>query len=428
MMHAGALPGGAAVDAETTRRDLGAAYAPLTPVHAADPYAFYSRARREGPVFYSPAVDAWVVSSYAAATAVLKDHRRFATAIVQSRSQQHTPEAREILASTPIIEATMLNVDPPEHTRLRGSVNKALSARRVAALEPRVRGLCDGLIDRFEPRGSTDFMSRFAHPFPVMVIGNLLDLPEADFDRLGRWTDDLVALFSGDLSAEEQVPCAHGILALHRYVFDLAERRHREPGSDLASDLVRAVEAGEAPLSAAEVAAMLQILIAAGFETTIRLLGTCLHSLLRERRHWQAIVGDPARIPAVVEEALRFDGPVLGTMRRATEDVEVAGCAIPGGALVQVLMASANHDEAVFPEAETFDPDRASPAGHLAFGQGVHFCIGNLLARLEMRVALEQLSRRVPSLRLARGRPVSYRPSLLVRGPDELHVEWDDRL
>ena len=173
---------------------------------------------------------------------------------------------------------------------------------------------------------------------------------------------------------------------------------------------------------------MLQILIVAGFETTIRLLGNCLHSLLAERRHWRTIVDDPARIPAVVEEALRFDGPLLGTMRRATEDVELAGCTIPSGALVQVLMSSADHDEAVFPNADAFDPDRTAPAGHLAFGLGVHFCIGAPLARLETRVALEQLSRRLPSLRLAPGRRVSYRPNLLVRGLEELRVEWDDRL
>jgi cytochrome P450 len=416
------------MDVDTTRRAVGEAYAPLDPAHAADQYAFYARARREAPVFYSPAIDAWVVSRHEDAVAVLKDHRRFATAIVQARTQRHTPEVRAILASTPIIEATMLNVDPPEHTRLRGSINRALSARRVAALETRIRRLCDRLIDGFEPRGRADFMRQFAHPFPVMVIGSLLDLSEAVFPRLGRWADDLVTLMSGDPPADAQVPFAQSVLGLHRYVFDLAEQRLREPGDDLASDLVRAVEAGEAPLSAGEVAAMLQILIVAGFETTIRLLGTCLHNLLRERRHWESIVDDPASIPAVVEEALRFDGPVMGTMRRARADVELGGTIIPSGALVQVLMASANHDETVFPDAETFDPHRAAPAGHLSFGQGVHFCIGALLARLEMRVALEQLSRRLPSLRLAPDHRVSYRPNLLVRSLEELQVEWDGRL
>jgi cytochrome P450 len=213
-----------------------------------------------------------------------------------------------------------------------------------------------------------------------------------------------------------------------RYVFDLAERRHREPGNDLASDLVRAVEAGEAPLSAVEVAAMLVVLIMAGFETTVRLLGSCLNALLTERRHWQMILDDPARIPAIVEETLRFAGSAMSTFRRATEDVELLGVTVPNAALVQVLMASANHDEAVFPDADAFDPDRTAPAGHLAFGQGPHFCIGAPLARLETRVALEQLSRRLPSLRLVPGQPVRYRPGMLIRGPEELTVEWDDRL
>lgn len=416
------------MDGETTHADVGAAYAPLSPEHAADPYPFYVRARREAPVFYSPAVDAWVVCSYADAAAVLKDHRRFAAGILRARSQQHTPQTLAVLASTPILERALSNTDPPEHTRLRGAINRALSARRVAALESRLRDLCDRLIDGLEPRGGGDFTRLFAHPFPVQAIGTLLDLPEWDFPTLARWLDDMVELMAGDVSAEAQVPCARSVLALHHYVFELAERRSQEPGADLASELLAAAEMGEAPLTAGEVAAMLQILIAAGSETTVRLLTTCVRSLLADRRHWEAIVDDPGRIPAVVEEALRYDGPLVSVLRRATEDVDLSGTTIPRGARVMAVVSSANHDEAVFPDAETFDPDRDEPAGHLAFGQGVHFCVGAHLARLEMRVALEQLSRRLPSLRLSAGRRLRYRANLLLRTVKQLPVEWDDRL
>ena len=416
------------MDMETTRRDVGAAYAPLDQAHADDPYPFYARARREAPVFYSPAVDAWVVCRYEDAVAVLRDHRRFPTAILAGRAAQHTPEAIAILASTPITERHLLHLDPPEHTRLRGSINHALSARRVAALEPRIRGLCDRLIDGFEPRGRADFVQLFAHPFPVLVIGSLLDLPEADFPSLGRWVAALVDLMAGDLPAEAQVPCARSIVAMDQYVVDLVARRSREPGADLASELLGAVPGGQAPLSTGEVAAMLQILVAAGFETTVRLLSNCVRSLLTQRRHWEAIVEDPARIPAVVEEALRFEGPLVSTLRRATEDVTLSGTTIPREALVMVVVSSANHDEAAFPEGERFDPGRVAPAGHLAFGHGVHYCIGALLARLEARVALEQLSRRLPSLRLLPGHRDSYRPNLLGRILEELPVEWDARL
>jgi cytochrome P450 len=416
------------VESETTRRDVGADHAPLSPDHAADPYPFYVRARREAPVFYSPAVDAWVVCRHEDAAAVLRDHRRFVSAVLAARARQHTPEALAILASTPIVERNLLTVDPPEHTRLRGALMRVLSASRVAALEPRIRGLCDGVIDRFEPRGGGDFMRLFAHPLPIVVIGSLLDLPEADFPSLEAWADDLVDLMTGELPADAQAPCARSIVAMDRYVFDLAERRGREPGADLASQLFSAAETGQAPLRTGEVAAMLQILVAAGFETTIRLLGSCMRSLLTERRHWEAIVDDPSRIPAVVEEVLRFDGPILSTLRRATEDVDLGGTTIPAGALVMVVVSSANHDEAVFPDAETFHPDRAAPVGHLAFGQGVHFCAGAVLARLETRVALERLSRRLPSLRLAAGHRVSYRPNLVNRSLEHLHVEWNDRL
>ncbi len=414
-----------AVATDATHGGLGADYAPFGAEHVADPYVFSGRARAEEPVFFSPYLDAWVVTRYEDAVAVLKDHRRFAISVLRARETRQTPEARTILARSPILATSLVQIDPPEHTRMRGCISRALSGQRIAGLEPRIRALSDRLIDRFEPDGRGDFVARFAQPFPIMVIGSLLDVPEADFPQLQRWSYDVAALLYGEVPPEEQAGCARSYVAVNQYVLDMADRRRLAPGHDLASDLVRAVEAGEAPLSASEVGSMLRILLIAGYETTVKLLGSCLLHLLSRPERWRSVVEDPTRVPAVVEEALRFDGPVLGSMRTAREAVELGGRPIPQGAAVWVLNSSANRDEAVFPDGETFDPDRERPAGHLAFGYGVHFCIGAPLARLETRIALERLAARLPSLRLVADQEISYRPNMILRGLHQLLVEWD---
>jgi len=406
-------------------RGLGEQYDPFGAAHTADPHAFYDRARAAEPVFFSPALEAWVVTRHEDVLAVLKDHRRFGSAVYRARAAQHTPEARAVLATGPIAAPSLVDVDPPEHTRLRAAVTRALPAQRIAALEPRLRRLTGRLIDGFELRGRADFMDRFARRLPTMVIGSLLDVPEADFASLQAWSDDRTALMFGNVAPDAQPALARSAVEIQRYILDLAERRRASPGDDLASELIRAGDAGDAPLSTVEVAALLRLLFTAGFETTIKLLGSAILCLLSERERWCAIVEDADRIPAVVEEMLRLDGPVVSTMRTTREAVEMGGVAIPEGALVQVLLASGNHDAETFAEPGRYDSERERAGAHLGFGFGVHFCVGAPLARLEMRVALEELGRRLPSLRLVPGQRVGYQPSLVLRGPDRLLVEWD---
>jgi cytochrome P450 len=414
-----------AMRADVTRSELGDDYDPFDAAHVADPYAFYQRARVERPVFFSPALDAWVVTRHDDVQAVLKDHHRFMVAIYGARTASHTPEALAILRETPITGRSLLLIDPPEHTRLRAIISRTLSAQRSAALEPRVRPLSARLIDELRPLGRTDFMAGFANPFPILVIGSLLDVPEADFPRLLRWSNDRTTLLFADVAPEDQPALARSSLALERYILEMAERRRHDLGDDLASDLIRSAGEGETPLDPMEVAATLRLLLVAGFETTIKLLGNTMLRLLSDRRLWLDVVDHPERIPDVVEESLRLDGPVLSTMRTAREEVEVGGVTIPEGAMVHLVTGSANRDEAVFADAAGFHPEREWPAPHLAFGYGIHFCVGAPLARLEMRIALEQLGERLPSLRLAPDRRVEYDHGLLLRGPRQLWLEWD---
>ena len=225
--------------------------------------------------------------------------------------------------------------------------------------------------------------------------------------------------------ADEQLPYARNGVALLDYIYELAQQRSRDPQDDLISDLSRAAEAGEVPLSPLEIAGLLHILLLAGFETTVKFIGNCMYHLLSPREHWEALVANPESIPQVVEEALRFDTPVLTTLRVAREEVILGGKTLPQGTRVQVVLTSANHDEEKFPDAETFCPALEQPNRHLAFGYGVHFCIGSPLARLEGRVALEQLSQRLPSLRLVPGQDIGYTPNLVLHGLKQLLVEWD---
>lgn len=400
-------------------------FAPLNSTHIANPYAFYSQARKTEPVFFSSFLNAWVVTRYEDVITVLKDHQSFATAIEQTGQEKITPEAQVILGSSPLIRnPTIVALDPPEHTRLRNSLTRALSAQRIASLEPSLRAIANRLIDRIVPQRQVDFVEKFASPYPIQVIGSLLNVPEADMGKIQNWSEDMMTLLYAAPPASEQLPYARHALALLNYIQDLAEQRRKEPQDDLISDLFRAIEAGQSPLSPIEVAGLLYVVLLAGFETTVKFLGNCLYHLLAEREHWEALVANSEGIPLVVEEALRYDSPVLTTLRIAKRTAIIGGKTIPQGARVQTVMSSANHDEAIFPDSETFHPAKELSHRHLTFGHGIHFCLGAPLARLESRVALEQLSSRLPSLRLVPGQDVRYMPSLVLHGFKQLLVEW----
>lgn len=403
----------------------GEEYAPLGEAYSANPYRMYAR-MRERPVFYNPSIRCWVVSRYEDVANVLKDYQRFAPAVHLVGASTYLPEVANLMRTRPDAGIPSLAiVDPPEHTRLRNAVNKAMSAQRIASLEPRMRQFANRLIDEFPSGVPFDFVKRFARPFPVLVITSLFNVPEADIPQLHRWVDNMMDLLFAQPPAEQQLPLAQSYVAVTDYVYDLVQARQKAPQDDLASDLLRAIDTGEVPLSVLEATNLIYVLLAAGFESTVNFLGNCLLQLLSERAYWQSIQDNPQEIPPIIEESLRFNSPAISTFRQAKEAVEVGGKLIPKGALVQVIESSANHDEAVFAHPESFDPQREKLNRHLAFGYGIHFCIGAPLVRLEMRIALEQLSQRLPSLRLVPYQEISYLPSLTIHGMKQLLVESD---
>jgi cytochrome P450 len=397
----------------------------LEPPHAEDPYPLYERLREQGAVVFNPAFDMWFVTRYEEAQAVLKDPQRFSSAEVLRLPSEMPPEVLEVLRDVPTGVYPLLSSDPPSHTRVRELVGKGFTSQRISALEPRIRSIATELADGFAGSGRADVVSRFAIPLPQRVMSEMFGVAAGDVDAIKRWCDDETLFMMAPLSLERQVECARSVAAYRRYLYALVEEHRGAPKGNLVNDLLDARLAGDVPLSTDEIAGALCVLIFAGHETTTNMLGNALLHLLRRPGMWQALRDEPGLIPGALEEALRYDSAVQGMTRTTTEPVELSGVTLPKGARVFVLFASANRDSVWTSDPDRFDIQRANPSQHLSFGRGIHFCIGAQLARLEGRIALEVLSRRLPNAHLLSEKPPAYLPNLVHRGPRALEVAWD---
>ncbi|GGN67844.1 cytochrome P450 family protein [Nocardia rhizosphaerihabitans] len=383
-----------------------------------DPHAHYRRWRAAGPVHrvrFPDDVVRWVVVGYAEARVALADPRLrkdMATAAAILDGKRTAPTDPNALA----LLTHMLSTDPPGHTRLRKLVNKAFTTRQVAALRPRIEQITAELLDAMAGADEVDLMDAFANPLPVTVICELLGVPFDDRDDFQTWTRALV----GVVGEEEHRPAAAAAMA--EYLSELVRAKQTQPAHDLLSELVLADDDGDR-LTDPELVAMAFLLLVAGHETTVNLIGNGVNALLRHPDQWQALCADPTGIPAAIEEFLRFDGPVdMATVRYTDEPVTLGGTEIPAGELVYVALAAANRDPARFTDPEALTTD-GHPTGHLAFGHGIHFCVGAPLARLEAEIAFTALLRRFPGLRLAESATtVRWQTSTLIRGLLELPV------
>lgn len=403
-------------------------YNPLSPEALTDPYPFFARAHRESPVFFSPRFNLWIVTRYADIWTALRDPATFSSAISTTVGTAVPPEVDAILAEGWGEIPTLVTSDPPAHTRFRSLVNKAFTPRRVAERTDRIREIASGLVDGFVADGTTDLVWRFAYPLPMTVIAEILGVPHGDLDRFKRWSDDLVARLSAELPLERQIACARSLVDFQHYFSDQLDARGREPRDDMLTDLLNARVAGTEPLTRGEQLSILQQLLVAGNETTTNLIGNMVVLLLERPDLWATLVAHPERAPAAVEEALRMEAPVQGLFRSTTREVELGGVLLPAGAHLQLLYAAGNRDADEFPDPGRFDLDRPNASSHLAFSGGAHFCLGASLARLEGRIALETLTARLPTLRLAPGEPLHRTPHFFLRGFEHLQVCWEERV
>lgn len=383
-----------------------------------------ARAQSVRPPFFNSKLGMWVVSSYRDVLAVLQDPSGFSSAQAYADMAGFLGLAPEAVAAIeevlPLSTLHPANSDPPEHLRLRSSVERAFSVRNIKRLEPIVHEITDSLIDGFVADGRVDLMKRFVAQLPALSILRFIGVPAEDADRVKVWYRDWARLVLTPAAASEQVILARSLSDFHRYLAELLARRRRNPQQDLLSDLA----VGKADLSDAEIINLASQLIAAGTETTMFALGICFLRLLHDRQKWRAIVESPVSIPAVVEEALRCNQAQRGLLRIATHEATLAGVNIPAGARIYVLHTAANRDPDIFEKPELFDPERLELKRHVAFGRGIHTCLGAALARLEMRVALTKASVRIPDLALSSTHALGVMKSPLVTTIERLWVEW----
>jgi cytochrome P450 len=397
---------------------------PLASPMLDDPRPFYARARREEPVFWSDSLSLWVVTRYDDVCAVAKDVVRFSS--LDSITPGAVPPPPELLAELvkgfPLLPS-LVDSDPPVHTRGRGLVTKALSLRRLAAFEPILRESAERLVAAFVAEGRVELVAAFAIALPGNFIVDLLGLPSEHLAQVKRWTTDSTEVFAGQKPLSQLVEHARGFVAFQHYLAAAIEDRRASPRDDALSDIVSGAAALDPPFGIAELVNMLLQVLFAGYETTAGLIAAAALQLARDPELFAAARKDPAIIPSIVEEVLRVASPIHAMYRTANEDVELGGAHIRKGDRVQIAYISANHDERRFEEPLRFDIRRTTP--HLTFGHGIHFCIGAPLARLEGRIALEVLTQRLPGLRLVPDQKLSYFPSATARRLESLELAWD---
>jgi cytochrome P450 PksS len=396
------------------------------PAFKANPYPFYARLRAEAPVYRMTLADkrpAWLVTRYDDVVNLLRDDR-----FVKAKRKVMSPEqaAREpwIPRALGPLEQHMLDTDPPDHTRLRGLVHKAFTPRLIENLRQRVQALTDELLDAVQAKGRMDLIRDYTLPLPTTIIAELLGVPARDRHRFQRWSNTIVTTRPSTWGLLKAMPA---LFAFLRYVRKYIKMRRSAPADDLVGALVAAHEAGDR-LHEHELLGTISLLLIAGHETTVNLIGNGTLALLRHPESWDQLRNDPSLIKPAVEELLRYDGPLeTATERFAREDVTIAGVTIPRGELVFAGLAAANRDESQFDRPDTLDLAR-EPNPHVAFGLGIHYCLGAPLARLEGQIAINTLLRRLPDLRLAvPAAALRWRPGIVLHGLRALPVSFAAR-
>jgi cytochrome P450 len=394
-----------------------------SPAFKADPYPFYNRLRSEAPIHRVTLPDrqtAWLITRYDDVVAAFKDERLVKDKATALTAEQAAKQPWVPPIFRPLMR-NMLDLDPPDHTRLRSLVHRAFTPRLVEQLRGRIQSLADDLLSAARGRGSMDLIRDYALPIPTTVIAEMLGVPDGDRHRFHRWSRTIVSASPSGWGMLRAIPSA---IAFLRYIRRLVASRRVAPRDDLLGSLVKVEEAGE-QLSEDELVSMVFLLLIAGHETTVNLIGNGMMALLKNPGQVERLTADPTLLKSAVEELLRYESPVAtSTERYAREDVTICGVTVPRGGLVYAVLASANRDEGQFPDPDVLDVSR-EPNRHLSFGLGPHYCLGAPLARLEGQVAVGTILSRLQGLRLAVDpNSLRWRRGLVLRGLEALPVAF----
>jgi len=414
-------------DATTLRDDHALEFDPFRSPDREDPHPTLHRARRERPVFYSRALQTWVVTRRDDVLAILRDPGRFSSANAITNVPAPPPqEVLEVLVTGVPYEPNSVDLDPPRHGAFRALINRAFAPRRIAAVEPQARALAQRLVDSFAADGQTDLVDRLAHPLPTLVIGDLLGVPHADMPAFTRWSGEWLILLGqlGDL--DRMVAAAREVVDFQHYVAGMiADRRANPGGDDLVADIVASTADVADPPSDNALVGLVMTVLFAGHETTTSLITNTVKLLLQHPDQLAEVRADRGLLPAAVTETLRFDPPVPGMYRTTTAEARVGDVTLPAGEHLQLSFAAANRDPGHFAEPDRFDLHRPDKGSHLSFGYGIHACVGAALGQLETRVAIDVLLDRLPRLRLAGDQDIVPTVSATVRGTESLHLTWN---
>ncbi|WOT36274.1 cytochrome P450 [Streptomyces coeruleorubidus] len=397
------------------------AFDPWDPAFLADPYPAYAELRARGRVHYYEPTNQWLVPHHADVSALLRDRRL-------GRTYQHRFTHEEFGRTAPPPEQEpfhtlndhgMLDLEPPDHTRIRRLVSKAFTPRTVERLKPYVRGLADELASALAEAGGGDLLKDVAEPLPVAVIAEMLGIPESDRAPLRPWSADICGMYELNPSGETAAKAVRASVEFSDYLRELIAARRKEPGEDLVSGLIAAHDEGDR-LTEQEMISTCVLLLNAGHEATVNSTVNGWYALFRNPSQLELLRADPTLIPSAVEELMRYDTPLQLFERWVLDEIEIAGTTIPRGAEIAMLFGSANHDPAVFENPSALDLTRRDNP-HISFSAGIHYCIGAPLARIELAASMGALLERAPTLRLA-AEP-ERKPNFVIRGLEGLAVE-----
>jgi cytochrome P450 len=399
--------------------DLG--YDPWDPAFIADPYPALARLRSEAPVAWDARTNQWLVSRHADVNALLRDRRlgRSYLHVASHEEWGRTPPPADQAPFWDLLAVQMIDLEPPDHTRLRRLVTKAFTPRTVEALRPRIEAIVANVVVRARDLGEFDLIADLLELVPVTVIAELLGIPEEDRHLLRPWSADMTLMFELNPTPEMQRRATDGSAAFEAYLRDLARARRRNPGDDLISELAAVVEAGGDRLTEDELIGTAVLLLNAGHEASVNGAANSWWALFRQPEALERLRADPSLVPTAIEELLRFDTPAPMFERWVLEDIVIAGIPIPRGEELALQFAAANRDPAAFDRPDEIVLDR-SPNPYLSFGAGIHYCLGAPLAKVEFDILFRRMLLDLPTMQLVR--EPSWKPRFILRGLDALAV------